>query len=293
MRVGIDTYSYHRFFGEIREGEWDPGTRWTTWDFLDRAVELEVDGVSLETCYLDLDDAEFRERLALSLDEAGLNRALAWGDIPGVCRWANPPRGSTTCSVSLTMPQPWVYLWYGWWSAPSPIGARSRPMSRWKDFCASNEHLWEILDILGEFGAGGRYDNLDVLMDSRSQADHPMERWKALEKSVHDEDPNWLQLMQSDTRLWSQRWYPYLAARQVEAVQRVARFLVRLWTLGPARAQGKRLSGLLGRFLFITDEQLRSSPTGLLLTARLVILPADSEAAVGPVRSLSRLVRYE
>ena len=73
MRVGIDTYSYHRFFGEIREGEEDPGTRWTTWDFLDRAVELGVDGVSLETCYLDLDDAKFRERLALSLDAAGLD----------------------------------------------------------------------------------------------------------------------------------------------------------------------------------------------------------------------------
>ena len=64
MRVGIDTYSYHRFFGEIREGEGDPRTRWTTWDFLDRAVELEVDGVSLETCYLELDNPAFRERLA-------------------------------------------------------------------------------------------------------------------------------------------------------------------------------------------------------------------------------------
>ena len=38
MRVGIDTYSYHRFFGEIRKGEQDPGIRWTTWDFLARAI---------------------------------------------------------------------------------------------------------------------------------------------------------------------------------------------------------------------------------------------------------------
>ena len=84
MRVGIDTYSYHRFFGEIREGEDDPGTRWTTWDFLDRAVELGVDGVSLETCYLDLDDPAFRRRLALSMDDAGLDRALAWGHPGGL-----------------------------------------------------------------------------------------------------------------------------------------------------------------------------------------------------------------
>ncbi|MXY75520.1 MAG: sugar phosphate isomerase/epimerase [Acidimicrobiia bacterium] len=84
MRVGIDTYSYHRFFGEIREGEEDPGTRWTTWDFLDRAAELRVAGVSLETCYLDLDDPVFRDRLALALDEAGLEAVLAWGHPGGL-----------------------------------------------------------------------------------------------------------------------------------------------------------------------------------------------------------------
>ncbi|MDE0376684.1 MAG: sugar phosphate isomerase/epimerase [bacterium] len=84
MRVGIDTYSYHRFFGEIREGEEDPGTRWTTWDFLDRAAELRVAGVSLETCYLDLDDPVFRDRLALTLDEAGLEAVLAWGHPGGL-----------------------------------------------------------------------------------------------------------------------------------------------------------------------------------------------------------------
>lgn len=84
MRVGIDTYSYHRFFGEIREGEEDPGTRWTTWDFLARAAELGVDGVSLETCFLDLDDPGFRDRLALTLDEAGLEAVLAWGHPGGL-----------------------------------------------------------------------------------------------------------------------------------------------------------------------------------------------------------------
>lgn len=92
MRVGIDTYSYHRFFGEMREGEEDPGTRWTTWDFLDRALELAVDGVSLETCYLDLDNSEFRARLALSLDEAGLDRVLAWGHPGGLEMGKSPER---------------------------------------------------------------------------------------------------------------------------------------------------------------------------------------------------------
>ena len=84
MRVGIDTYSYHRFFGEIREGEEDPGTRWTTWDFLARAIELGVDGVSLETCYLELGDPAFRERLSGLLTDSGLEAVLAWGHPGGL-----------------------------------------------------------------------------------------------------------------------------------------------------------------------------------------------------------------
>lgn len=84
MRVGVDSYSYHRFFGEVRVGERDPGIRWTTWEFLDRAAELEVDGVSLETCYLDLEDRAFRERLALILHEAGFEAVLAWGHPGGL-----------------------------------------------------------------------------------------------------------------------------------------------------------------------------------------------------------------
>lgn len=66
--------------------------------------------------------------------------------------------------------------------------------------------------------------------------------------------------MKSDPALWSERWYPHLAAKQVETLQRAARFLVRLWTLGPARADGQRFSGLLRRFRSITDDHLASLP---------------------------------
>lgn len=83
MRVGIDSYSYHRFFGEIREGEEDPGVRWDTWDFLERAAGLGVDGVSLETCYLPLEEAEWRRELSVRLRRLGLEGVLAWGHSEG------------------------------------------------------------------------------------------------------------------------------------------------------------------------------------------------------------------
>ena len=128
------------------------------------------------------------------------------------------------------------------------------------DFCATDKHLREMLDIFGAFGEKDRYHNLDVVLDGHSSADDPMRRWEALETAIHSEDPKWYRLMASDPALWSERWYPHLAATQIETLQRVARFLVRLWTLGPARADGQRLSGLLTRFLFLTDDHLASLP---------------------------------
>lgn len=83
MRAGIDSYSYHRYFGEMREGEEDPGVRWDTWDFLERAAGLGADGVSLETCYLPLDDPEWRGELAARLRHLGLEGVLAWGHSEG------------------------------------------------------------------------------------------------------------------------------------------------------------------------------------------------------------------
>jgi hypothetical protein len=55
MRIGIDSYSYHRLYGEIRPGEDAPAT--TPWPFeampvLEHARSLGVDDIFLETCYL-------------------------------------------------------------------------------------------------------------------------------------------------------------------------------------------------------------------------------------------------
>lgn len=79
MRVGIDSYAYHRYFGEIRPGETAVKQQWSTWDFLDRAAELEVDGAALQTCFLTLDDIEFRRDLRNRLEEIGIDTVISWG----------------------------------------------------------------------------------------------------------------------------------------------------------------------------------------------------------------------
>jgi hypothetical protein len=47
MKMGIDSYCFHRLFGEVYEGQPVPDNAMTMEDFLAFAVELGVDGVSL------------------------------------------------------------------------------------------------------------------------------------------------------------------------------------------------------------------------------------------------------
>ncbi len=84
MKVGIDSYCYHRWFGEIYPDQQDPGTRWGFEDLLNRAVQLGVGGVSLETCFLRSLQPDYLSEVKAALDEHGLERVLAWGHPDGL-----------------------------------------------------------------------------------------------------------------------------------------------------------------------------------------------------------------
>ncbi len=84
MKIGIDSYCYHRYFGEVYEFQRDPGRRWTTKDFLGRAIDLRVDGLSLETCFLSSLDDAYLKKLRIELDAHTLDRVVAWGHPDGL-----------------------------------------------------------------------------------------------------------------------------------------------------------------------------------------------------------------
>lgn len=50
--LGIDSFAYHRYFGEQTRWETPLNLQWTTGDFIVHARQLEADAVSLQTCYL-------------------------------------------------------------------------------------------------------------------------------------------------------------------------------------------------------------------------------------------------
>jgi sugar phosphate isomerase/epimerase len=52
MKLGLDSYSFHRFFGETTRWETPSEIKWSLTDFLDFVSRTNLDVASLETCYL-------------------------------------------------------------------------------------------------------------------------------------------------------------------------------------------------------------------------------------------------
>ena len=83
---------------------WVANRRMTYKDFLHRAIELKVNGVSLETCFFEsLDDAYLKE-LREIIDQGHLEPVVAWGHPKGF-EGGNPHRPwpiSRTCIAFAT-----------------------------------------------------------------------------------------------------------------------------------------------------------------------------------------------
>jgi sugar phosphate isomerase/epimerase len=85
VKIAIDSYCYHRYFGECYAGLQHPADRaMTVWDFLKRARQLGVAGVSLESCFLPSFEDDFLRRLNEALDSSGFERVWAWGHPNGL-----------------------------------------------------------------------------------------------------------------------------------------------------------------------------------------------------------------
>jgi len=79
VRIGIDSYSYHRLLGELRAGEVPAAERFAAGDLdpIREARALGVDGVSLETCFLKPPDR--LDTAALAGAAGPLEVVFAWG----------------------------------------------------------------------------------------------------------------------------------------------------------------------------------------------------------------------
>jgi len=85
MKIGIDSYCFHRFFGEVYPEQQQPPKSMTLEDFIEFAKELSVDGVSLESCFIpQREDRGYMADVKALLDEYNLDRVYAWGHPDGL-----------------------------------------------------------------------------------------------------------------------------------------------------------------------------------------------------------------
>jgi 3-oxoisoapionate decarboxylase len=84
MKIGIDSYCFHRFFGEVYPQQNSPKRTMTLEDFIEVARGLAVAGVSLESCFLPSVQPSYLAGLRAMLDSYGLDRVYAWGHPDGL-----------------------------------------------------------------------------------------------------------------------------------------------------------------------------------------------------------------
>lgn len=89
MKIGIDSYCYHRLFGEVYDIQDRPEKEITFEDFLDKATALEVDGLSLESCFIPKFNNEYLLAIKERLDDQHYDRVYAWGHPDGLEGGAN------------------------------------------------------------------------------------------------------------------------------------------------------------------------------------------------------------
>ena len=90
MKIAIDSYCFHRYFGEVYDNQEKPDKTMTYEDFLTLCVKLKVDGVSLETCFFESTDESYLKKLKEIIDKGNLEVVVAWGHPNGLEGGKNP-----------------------------------------------------------------------------------------------------------------------------------------------------------------------------------------------------------
>lgn len=125
------------------------------------------------------------------------------------------------------------------------------------EYLRRDEYSTRLIDILSDFAKGGRYYHLDSLTVASGEA--PGDEWRALEMDILRSHPREFGLL--GTKRWREA-FELIARELIARIERLARVLARLFTLGHLGADGKRLSPHILRFAGIMDQALGTKDYG-------------------------------
>lgn len=84
LKIGIDSYCFHRMFGEVYPHQYKQAPDFTLQEFLHFSELMGVDGVSLESCFFPEFSSNYLSEVKSWLDQRGLDRVYAWGHPDGL-----------------------------------------------------------------------------------------------------------------------------------------------------------------------------------------------------------------
>ena len=117
-----------------------------------------------------------------------------------------------------------------------------------------SDELLSFFKVLGRFGQAARYHNLDVVLGREPATDSPDREWESLETAILISRPDLLKELEENPN--SERGFKVIASEVVARLERLARALARLFTIGKIGTEAKRFSAYISGFLHLRDEEL-------------------------------------
>ncbi len=119
-------------------------------------------------------------------------------------------------------------------------------------YLRSDEDMRDTVRILSRFGASARYYNLDVAAGADPSVESPADEWARMESEIVAARPELVEDLANPTAPIYDKVNPELVGR----IERVARALCRLFTLGPLGKRGGEMLPYIGSFLYLLDEEI-------------------------------------
>ena len=117
-----------------------------------------------------------------------------------------------------------------------------------------SDELEQFVSVLSSFGQSARYYFFDVVVGREPETDNPEASWQQLETSIALGRPDLMRLIEQGDRTGKVR--QVVRSMTVGKLERWARALSRLFTIGQIGDEAKRYVGYISGFLHLRDEQL-------------------------------------
>lgn len=121
-------------------------------------------------------------------------------------------------------------------------------------FLREDKHIRTVIKILSDFGDATRYYNLKVVSGNKPDTGSPEQQWNKLETEIMRDSAEWAIELRRSSGLADT--FGRINTEIVARLERFARALCRLFTIGALGAKALQASSVVHEFLMIRDDML-------------------------------------